>query len=192
MFYSCFYSTLCRALWSSTLRQFSTSVQTHNSPIISILCPRKEIWWQQLFTLQLSTFNNVSGGLTRPSVSPLVSLPPGTVATPRANTKSVTWSHPGRVKIQTSHLDVAALSVKTYTWCPNTNDEAIWTVKQSIHSKKNSVSLVLVQILWSNLFHSKNICSAFDFANMLIGHPSLPLQFSPHILKLRFHNFVAL
>lgn len=64
---------LGRAPWPTILLQFLTSVQTHNSPIISAVHPRKEIW-QQLFRLQLSTRNNVSRNLTRPSVTLLITI----------------------------------------------------------------------------------------------------------------------
>lgn len=170
MFYSCFYSMLFRGPWSTKLMQFLTPVQTRISPIISTLHPRKEIWWQRLFRLQLSTFNNVSSGLIRPFVSLLVFSVSRDSSNPRANTKAVTWSQAERVKI---HIDVAVLFLQRYVWCSNTNDETIWTVKQSIHRKKNSAALVLVQISWSNLLDLKNVCAAFDFANILIG-PSLP------------------
>lgn len=141
MFYSCFHSMLCRAPWLTIQMLFLIPVQTHDFSIISTLCPGKDIYWQQLFRLQLSTFNSVSGGLTT-SVSLFVSVPPGTVATPSTNTKAETGSHPGRVKIQASHQDVAALSmVSKCQWWSCLNGEA---GKMVIHSKKNSVPLVLM------------------------------------------------
>lgn len=169
MFYSCFFSMLCRAPWPTKLMWFLTPVQTHRSPIISTLHPRKEIWWQQLFILQLSTFNNVSRGLTRPAVSSLVSLPPGLIqklwhgviqkeSKSRLHTYvllSSSWRGTHGVQIQ---------MMKPFKWWS-------WVFT----ARKTRLHLCWCQILWSYLFDLKNICAAFDFANMLIGpSPCLP------------------
>lgn len=133
MFYSCFHSMLGRAPWLTIQMQFLIPVQIRDSSIISTLCPRKYIYWQQLFRLQLSTFNNVSGGLTRPSESLFVSVPPGTVATSSTNIKAVTSSHPGRVKTQTCHQDVAALSmVSKCQWWSCLNGEAEYSQQEKL------------------------------------------------------------
>lgn len=137
MFYSCFRSMLCRALWLTIQMQLLIPVQTRDSSIISTLFPRKDIYWQQLFKLQLPTFSNVSGGLTRPSVILFVSCLQGQWRVPAPTLKL--WQEAIQ---EESKFRLHAKMLLPSPWCPNDNDEAVWILKQSIHSKKSSLVVV--------------------------------------------------
>lgn len=189
MFYSCFHSMLRRAPWLTIQMQFLIPVQTHDSPIISTLCPRKDIYWQQLFRLQLSTFQQCE---RRPhqTFSESICL---CASRDSGNSQHQHKSCDMKPSRKSQNPDFTSgcccplpEEVSKCQWWSHLNGEAEYSQQEKL-----SFTCAGARTYDLIYLYRKNLCCILlcQYANR--SFPTTPPQFSPHILKLRLHNFVA-